>query len=45
MKDMEWLKEAETEDLVKVLELFQKLDVIAAIIFTLFDVKDESGSL
>ena len=39
------VKKAETEDLVKWLyELAQKVDVIAAVIFTLIDVKGESGS-
>ena len=39
----EWLKKAETEDLVNGLdELAQNHDVIAAVIFTLIDVKDES---
>ena len=45
MKDMDWLKKAETEGLVKGLnELAQKLDVIASVIFTLMDVKGESES-
>ena len=36
MKEMEWLKKPKTEDLVKELdELAQKLDMIAAVIFTL----------
>ena len=40
MKEMEWLKKAETEDLVKGFdELAQKLEVVAAVIFTLIDVK------
>ena len=42
---MIWLKKADTKDLVKGLDEFaQKLDVVAAIIFTLIDVKGESES-
>ena len=42
---MEWLKKAETDDLVKGLDdLSQKFYVIAAAILTLIDVKGESGS-
>ena len=38
-------KKAETEDLVKGLDKFvQKLDVVAAVIFTLIDVKGELES-
>ena len=45
MKEMEWLKKDDTEDLVKGLgEFTQKLDVVAAIIITLIDVKGESES-
>ena len=45
MKEMKWLKKAETEDVMKALdELAQKLDVIAAVILTLIDVKGDSGS-
>ena len=43
MKEMVWFKKAKIEILVKGLEEFiQKLDVIAAVIFTLIDVKGES---
>ena len=43
MKDMVWFKKAEMEDLVKALDKFiQKFDVVAAVIFTLFDVEGES---
>ena len=46
MKESEWLKMAKTEDVVKGLyELAQKLDVIAAVIFILIDVKGDSGSM
>ena len=45
MKEMEWLEKAETEDVVKGLdEWAQKLDMIAAFIFILIDVKGKSGS-
>ena len=44
MKEMEWFKKVKTEDLVKGLDEFtQKLDVLAAVILTLIDVKSESG--
>ena len=44
MKQMEWLKKAETEDVMNRLdELVQKLDVIAAVIFTFIDVKGVQG--
>ena len=39
------VKKAEMEDLVKGLDKFaQKLDLVAAVIFTLIGVKDKSGS-
>ena len=45
IKEMGWFKKAKTEDVVKGLdEFYQKLDVAAAIIFTLIDVKGESES-
>ena len=45
MKKVVWLQKAKTEDLVKGLdELSQNCDVVAAVIFTLIDVKHESGS-
>ena len=38
------LKKVETEDVLKGSDkLVKKLDVISAVIFTLIDVKDESG--
>ena len=45
MKEMVWFKKAETEDVVKGLDGFvHKLDVVAAAIFTLIDVKGELES-
>ena len=45
MKEMIWFKKAKTEDLVKGLDKFaQQLDVTAAVIFILSDVKGESES-
>ena len=45
MKEMVWFEKTETKDLVKGLDEFvQKLDVVAAVIFTLIDVKGESES-
>ena len=45
MKGIELLKIAEIENVMNRLEeLVQKLDVIAAVIFMLIDVKGESGS-
>ena len=45
MKDIEWFKMAKTEDLVKRLdEVAQKIIVVATVVFTLIDVKGESGS-
>ena len=45
MKGMVWFKKAETEDVVKGLDEFaQRLDVVAAVIFTLIDIKGESLS-
>ena len=42
---MVWFKKAETKDLIKGLDDFaQKLDVVAAVIFTLIDVKGEFKS-
>ena len=45
MKKMVWFEKTETKDLVKGLDEFtQKLDVIAAVIFTLIDVISEFAS-
>ena len=47
MEEIKWFKKTETEDLMKGLDEFtQKLNVVAAVIFTLIDVKvkGESGS-
>ena len=45
LHEMAWFKKAETEDIVKGLDKFaQKLDVVAAVIFTCIDVKGQSQS-
>ena len=44
MKETECLKKVETEDVInELVKLVQKLNVIAAVIFTSFHAKDEFG--
>ena len=44
MKEIEWFKKSKTKDLVKGLDEFDQMpNVVSAVIFTLIDVKGESG--
>ena len=45
MKKIVWFKKAKTEDLMKGIDEFiQNVHVVAAVIFTIIDIKDESKS-